>query len=60
MTEAKLLALRGRLVALRGDLLERLSKEIGAGEIRLIGHVQAAIIACDECRDAMKGGPDNG
>jgi hypothetical protein len=35
VTDEKLAALRQRLVALRDDLLERLTKEFGAGEISL-------------------------
>jgi hypothetical protein len=51
VTEDQLSALRGRLVALRDDLLGRLTKELGAGEISLMAGVQAAIIAVDEHRD---------
>jgi hypothetical protein len=51
MTEDDLSALRQRLVALRDDLLERLHKEFGAGEISLMAGVQAAIAAVDERRD---------
>ena len=54
MSDDKLSALRHRLVALRGDLLGRLSQELGAGEISLMAGVQAAIIAVDEYRDERK------
>jgi hypothetical protein len=47
VTEDELSALRQRLVALRDDLLERLSREFGAGEISLMSGVMAAIAAVD-------------
>ena len=60
MTEDKLLALRERLVLLRGDLLAGLVKEFGAGELGLLAQAQIALIACDEHRDELRQAGDAG
>jgi hypothetical protein len=59
MTDDELSALRLRLVALRDDLLARLSKEMGAGELGLMPGVMTAILAIDKKRDerAKSGDP---
>jgi hypothetical protein len=54
VTEDDLAALRHRLVVLRDDLLERLHKEFGAGEIGLMAGVQAAIAAVDAMRGEVE------
>jgi hypothetical protein len=51
VTDDELSALRHRLVTLRDDLLERLHKEMGAGELGLMPGVMTAILAIDEKRD---------
>jgi hypothetical protein len=50
VTDDELQALRQRLVALRDDLLERLSQEFGVGEAGLTPGVMTAIVAIDEKR----------
>ena len=60
MTDDQLSALRGRLVALRGDLLAELVKKFDAGELALLAQTQAALIAVDECRDAIRQPGDPG
>jgi hypothetical protein len=47
MTKEDVAELRERLVTMRDDLLERLHKEFGAGEISLMSGVMAAIAAVD-------------
>jgi hypothetical protein len=51
VTDDEMQALRQRLVLLRDDLLARLSKEMGAGELGLMPGVVTAILAIDEKRD---------
>jgi len=56
VTDDELAVLRARLVILRDDLLERLRKEFGAGELGLMPGVMTSILAIDELRDERKPG----
>jgi hypothetical protein len=46
-TQADIEDLRERLLFMRRDLVERLVRQIGAGELGLLGSVNAALVALD-------------
>lgn len=48
-------ALRSKLVGLRNDVLDRPCRELGAGELNLLAATAAALIACDERLDELRG-----
>jgi hypothetical protein len=47
MTPADIEGLRQRLLFMRRDLVERLARQIGAGELGLLGSVGLALAALD-------------
>jgi hypothetical protein len=51
----ELTGLRQKLVGLRNDRLDRLAREVGAGELELLAATAAALIACDERLDELRG-----
>ena len=50
----ELTALRDKLAGLRNDVLDRLCRELGAGELELLAATAAALIACDERLDELR------
>ena len=56
----ELTALREKLAGLRNDVLDRLCRELGAGELELLATTAAALIACDERLDEMRQPGDPG
>jgi hypothetical protein len=53
-TVSDLLGLRDKLAALRNDVIDKLCKEVGGGELDLLCAVAASMLAVDERIDELR------